>query len=48
MKSVVTYKKKVKVPGTNDKKALTELCVTGGFVNVNNAVAELLGLNKKN
>jgi subtilisin family serine protease len=47
MKSVVPYKKKVKVPGTNDKEHLNELCVTGGFVNVNNAVAELLGLNKK-
>jgi subtilisin family serine protease len=48
MKTVVPYKKKVIVPGTKEKKTLNELCVTGGFVNVNNAVIELLGLNKKN
>ena len=48
MKTVVPYKKKVKVPGSTKEKAyLKELCVSGGFVNVNNAVIELLGLNKK-
>jgi cell wall-associated protease len=48
MKTVVPYKKKVKVPGSSkDKKSLKELCVSGGFVNVNNAVIELLGMNKK-
>jgi hypothetical protein len=38
----------VKVPGSaKDKKYLKELCKSGGFVNVNNAVIELMGLNKK-
>jgi subtilisin family serine protease len=47
MKSVVTYKKRVKVPGTKkDKKKLDELCISGGFVNANNAVAELLRKKK--
>ena len=45
MKTVVPYKKKVKVPGTKKNKTkLKELCISGGFVNVNNAVIEL---NKK-
>ncbi len=45
MKTVVPYKKKVKVPGTKkSKKKLKELCISGGFVNTNNAVLEL---NKK-
>jgi cell wall-associated protease len=48
MKTVVPYKKKVKVPGTKrEKKKVKELCISGGFVNTNNAVRELLGLNKK-
>lgn len=48
MKTVVTYKKKVKVPGKKKGKAkVSELSVTGGFVNVNNAAKELLGQNKK-
>lgn len=48
MKTVVPYKKKVKVPGKKkEKKRLTELCISGGFVNVNNAVRELSGMNKK-
>ena len=48
MKTVVPYKHKVKVPGSaKDKKYLKELCKSGGFVNVNNAVIELMGLNKK-
>lgn len=42
MKTVVPYKKKVKVPGTKKtKKKLKELCISGGFVNVNNAILEL-------
>jgi subtilisin family serine protease len=48
MKTVTPYKKKVIVPGTKkDKKKVTELCIAGGFVNADNAVKELLGLNKK-
>lgn len=48
MKTVTPYKGKVKVPGTKkDKKKLPELCISGGFLNVNNAAKELLGLNKK-
>jgi hypothetical protein len=38
MKSVVTYKKKVKIPGSKKKKKVKQLCISGGFVNVNNAV----------
>lgn len=48
MKTAITYKKAVKVPGTKkDKKKMTELCISGGFVNANSAVRELMGLNKK-
>ncbi len=48
MKTAEPYKKKLKVPGTKrSKKRIKELCVSGGFVNVNNAVKELMGLNKK-
>lgn len=48
MKSVVPYSKKVKVPGSKKSKAkLADLCISGGFVNANNAVKELMGLNKK-
>jgi subtilisin family serine protease len=48
MKTVTPYKKKVKIPGKKKSKAkLSELCISGGFVNTNNAVRELLGLNKK-
>ena len=47
MKTVVTYNKKVKVPGAKKgKKKIKELCISGGFINVNNAVKELMGLNK--
>ncbi len=47
MRSVVTYKRRVKVPGTKkDKKHLNELCISGGFVNANNAVLELLNKAK--
>jgi len=48
MKTVVPYKKKVRLPG--DKKAkvkVNEICISGGFINANNAVKELMGLNKK-
>ena len=48
MKTVVPYKKKVKVPGSKKGKAkLSDLSISGGFVNTNNAVKELLGQNKK-
>jgi hypothetical protein len=48
MKTVVPYKKSVTVPGSKkDKKKVAELCISGGFVNANNAVMELMGLNKK-
>jgi len=48
IKTSVPYKKSVKVPGTKkDKKKVTELCISGGFINANNAVKELMGLNKK-
>ncbi len=47
MRSVVTYKKCVKVPGTKkEKKKLNELCISGGFVNANNAVLDLLNKGK--
>lgn len=47
MKTVVPYKRKVKVPGKRkEKKKLSELCISGGFVNTNNAVKELLGQGK--
>lgn len=48
MKTVVPYKKKVKIPGKKKEKVkVSQLCISGGFVNTNNAVKELLGLNKK-
>lgn len=48
MKTVVRYKKKVIIPGSGNRKVkMKELCVSGGIVNVNNAVLELMGLNKK-
>lgn len=48
MRSVVTYKKPLKIPGgkKKDKKKLSELCISGGFINVNNAVLELLSKTK--
>lgn len=46
MKTVVPYKKKVKVPGTKKKAKVNQLCVSGGFVNANNAVTELLSKQK--
>lgn len=43
MKTVVPYKRKVKIPGKKKQKTrLKELCISGGFINVNNAVIELL------
>ena len=48
MESVVHYKRKVIMPGTKrDKVKMKELCISGGFVNANNAAIELMGLNKK-
>ena len=47
MKSVQPYKKRVKKPGARRGKVkVTELCISGGFINANNAVKELMGLNK--
>ena len=53
MKTVVPYKGKVNVPGLKEprglrkkmkpvKRKVSELCSSGGFVNVNNAVTELM------
>jgi subtilisin family serine protease len=44
MKTVVTYDKPVRIPGggKKDKKKLNELCISGGVVNANNAVKEML------
>lgn len=43
MKTVVPYKKKVKVPGKKKNKAkLTELCISGGLISANNAVKALM------
>jgi subtilisin family serine protease len=48
IKTVVPYKKKVIIPGTKkSKRKVKEMCVGGGFVNANNAVKELLGMNVK-
>jgi subtilisin family serine protease len=47
MRNVVTYRRKVKVPGGKEKKRVKELCISGGFVNANNAVKDLMGLGKK-
>lgn len=48
MKTVVPYKKKVRLPGSKRKKEkMRELCITGGFVNANNAVKELTGAGRK-
>ncbi|MBL7883346.1 MAG: S8 family peptidase [Bacteroidia bacterium] len=47
MKTVVPFKGSVVVPGSKkEKKKVAELCVAGGFVNANNAVMELMGLNQ--
>lgn len=48
MRTVVPYKKKVIKPGTKKSKVkMTELCISGGFINANNAAKDLMGLNKK-
>lgn len=59
MKTVLPYSGKVNVPGLRKpkglrkkktkaiKKKVSEICISGGFVNANNAVMEQLGLNKK-
>ena len=48
MKTVVPYKRRVIKPGTRRYKIkVKELCISGGFINANNAVMELMGLNKK-
>ncbi len=48
MKSVVHYKRRVIKPGTKHKVKVKELCISGGFINADNAVMELMGMNKKN
>jgi subtilisin family serine protease len=48
MSSVVKYNKAVKVPGTKkEKKKVSELCISGGFLNANNAVKDKLGIPRK-
>lgn len=48
MSTVVTYSGSVTVPGTKkDKKKVSDLCISGGFVNVNNAVTQLMGVSPK-
>ncbi len=48
MKTVVPYKKKVLLPGSKKTKVkVKDICISGGFINANNAVKELMGLNKK-
>jgi cell wall-associated protease len=48
MKTVTPLKKSLLVPGTRkEKKKLNQLCISGGFINANNAVQELIGQNKK-
>lgn len=49
MKTVVPYSKPVNLPGggKKDKKQMSELCISGGFINANNAVREVMGLNTK-
>jgi len=43
MKTVVPYKKKVRLPGSKKTKIrMSELSITGGFVNANNAVKMLM------
>jgi len=46
MKTVVPYKKKVRIPGTKKKTKVSELCISGGFINANNAVNYLLSKGK--
>ncbi|MEI7594475.1 MAG: S8 family peptidase [Bacteroidota bacterium] len=46
MKTVVPYKKAVIVPGTKEKKLMSDLCISGGFINTNNAVIEILKQKK--
>jgi subtilisin family serine protease len=59
MKTVVPMNSKVNVPGLRKPKGIrkkktkpvtkkvSEICISGGFLNANNAVKELMGLNKK-
>ena len=48
MKTVVPYKKKIIKPGSRRGKVkIKELCISGGFINANNAVLELMGLAPK-
>lgn len=44
MESVIKYNKKVWIPGTKTKVKLADICVTGGIVNLYNAVK--LGIEK--
>lgn len=46
MKTVVPYKKNVYIPGTKQKTKVSELCISGGFVNAYNAVNYLLQQGK--
>jgi len=42
MNSVTPYKKKVLVPGTKEKLKMSQLCISGGFLNAANAVNYIL------
>lgn len=42
METVEPYSKKVRVPGKKEKVRMKELCLSGGFVNAENAVRQLL------
>jgi cell wall-associated protease len=47
MRTVVVYKKKVKVPGKKKEKAkISDLCISGGLISANNAVKELMNTRK--
>ena len=46
MKTAEPYSQKVKVPGTKKKRKMKNMCISGGFVNVNNAVLELIKQGK--
>lgn len=47
MKTVVKLDTEVVVPGTKEKKKVADLCISGGFVNANNAVMQLMGIAPK-
>jgi subtilisin family serine protease len=47
MKTSIQYTKKVRIPGTKKQKAkLSDLCISGGLINAENAVKYLLAGKK--